>query len=90
MRSHTYEFTCAGRLSPFTASALGAHIEHADSSETRLSAELRDAAELHGFIAQIEALGIELVGLHRQGGSHAPEDGPTVGRDEHGAGESRP
>jgi polyisoprenoid-binding protein YceI len=65
MSRNWYTIRVAGGLG---ATAVGAFPEFScelDQSETTLSGELRDSAELYGTLARLEALGFELVDLHR-------------------------
>lgn len=61
-----YSFRVVGRLTP----GLVAVLEPLETSEalgdTVLVARVADRAALHGFIARIEGLGLELVELHRR------------------------
>lgn len=67
--AHRYEFRVRGHLG---ATMLGAFDGlHAETREdyTRLSGDMPDQAALHGVLAQIEALGLELLEVRR-----LPED----------------
>lgn len=63
--SNEYSFRVRGRISPDIVAALDPLQPAAVSSETELRGVLVDQAALHGIIARLEQLGVELVGLNR-------------------------
>ncbi|MEU9245776.1 hypothetical protein [Streptomyces sp. NPDC048385] len=78
--SPCYEIRVRGHLSPTLLGAFpGLHAE-TEGSATVLTGTLPDQSALHGVLAQIESLGLELTGLRRRG------DPPANGR---GRGEGR-
>ena len=60
-----YPLRVQGRLTPALEAALDPLEATGTSAETALVARAADRAALHGFIARIEALGLELVELRR-------------------------
>lgn len=60
-----YSFRVAGRLTPRLLKALDPLTAVGSAPDTQLVGHVGDRAALHGFIARIEALGLELVELHR-------------------------
>lgn len=65
-----YAFRIRGRLSPDVVAALHPLEEAAPLAVTVLRGEVEDQAALHGLIARLEQLGLELVGLERTGPGH--------------------
>jgi hypothetical protein len=65
MVSNEYSFRVRGRISPDILAALHPLRPTAVASETELRGHLVDQAALHGIIARLEQLGVELVGLNR-------------------------
>jgi hypothetical protein len=63
--SAEYAFRVTGRLTPGLLGALHPLEASAATTETLLVGRVADRAALHGFIARIEALGLELVELQR-------------------------
>jgi hypothetical protein len=63
--SAEYTFRVTGRLTPGVLKALDPLEASAAASDTLLVGQVADRAALHGFIARIEALGLELVELQR-------------------------
>jgi len=63
--SNEYSFRVRGRISPDIVAALDPLQPTAVASETELRGVLVDQAALHGIIARLEQLGVELVGLSR-------------------------
>ena len=61
----TYEIRVRGRLSPPVLAAFEGLVSEVEPVETVLHGPLRDQAELHGVLARIQALGLELVELRR-------------------------
>lgn len=82
-----YTFRVAGRLTPRLLGALDGLEATASSTDTLLVGRVVDRAALHGFIARIEALGLELVELkrlptRRSAKGCCPECGRDSGGDE--------
>jgi hypothetical protein len=80
--SAEYTFRITGRLTRQLLKALEPLEAHVTAGDTLLVGRLADRAALYGFIARIEALGLELVELQRL--PHRPAtDGacPECGRD---------
>jgi hypothetical protein len=63
--SAEYSFRVRGRLTPGVVGALDPLRVVATETETLLVGRPLDAAALHGLIAHIEALGLDLVALQR-------------------------
>jgi len=63
--SNEYSFRVRGRISPDIVAALEPLQPAVVTSETELRGVLVDQAALHGIIARLEQLGVELVGLSR-------------------------
>jgi len=63
-----YEIRVRGRLDGMLLDAFPDLSAQADGTETVLTGPLLDQAALYGVLAQLEALGLELLGLHRTGG----------------------
>jgi hypothetical protein len=63
--SNEYSFRVRGRISPDIVAALDPLQPAVVASETELRGVLVDQAALHGIIARLEQLGVELVGLSR-------------------------
>ena len=60
-----YTFRVRGRLSPDILAALEPLAPVEPVTETELRGVLVDGAALHGMIARLEQLGVELIGLTR-------------------------
>ncbi len=60
-----YEIRVRGRLGRTLLGAFPGLQAQAGEAETLLTGELPDQAALHGALAQIEALGLELLALRR-------------------------
>jgi hypothetical protein len=60
-----YTFRITGKLTSPLMNALRPLEVTATATETLLVGKVTDRAELHGLIARIEALGLDLVELHR-------------------------
>lgn len=84
--SAEYAFRVAGRLTPGILGALDPLHASAATTETTLVGLVVDGAALHGFIARIEALGLELVELRRLP-PHPADGGPTSRCPEWGCGD---
>lgn len=65
-RSVCYEIRVRGRLSETLLGAFPGLRARPEDADTVLIGELRDQAALHGVLAQIEALGVELLELRRR------------------------
>jgi hypothetical protein len=76
--STAYAFRVAGRLTPGLLRALDPLQVSARTTETLLVGGVADRVVLHGFIARIEALGLELVELQQL--PRRPADGGPTGR----------
>ena len=63
-----YEIRVRGRLGDMLLVAFPDLRAQADGTETVLAGPLVDQAALYGVLAQLEALGLELLELHRTGG----------------------
>jgi len=64
-RAPTYEISVRGVLGDTLMSAFPALSGSARDGNTVLSGELPDQAALHGVLAQIESLGLELIAVRR-------------------------
>jgi hypothetical protein len=60
-----YTIRIKGRLGPNALSAFPSMVSELRSSETMLTGSLEDQSALFGVIAQIEALGLELIELRQ-------------------------
>jgi hypothetical protein len=60
-----YAFRISGRLTPALTAVLQPLRSVATSADTLLVGPVTDRAALHGYIAHLEALGLELVELRR-------------------------
>jgi hypothetical protein len=63
--SAEYTFRVTGRLTPRLLAALDPLEANGAATDTLLVGRVTDRAALHGIIARIEALGLELVELQR-------------------------
>ena len=63
--TNTYEFRVKGRLGETLLAAFPALTADYRHGETLLTGDLPDQAALHGVLAEIEALGLELLELRR-------------------------
>lgn len=63
--STEYRFRVTGRLTPAVLQVLDPLAAGETARDTVLVGRVADRAALHGFIARIEALGLELVELQR-------------------------
>jgi hypothetical protein len=68
-----YEIRIWGRLGPTVLSAFPTMASEVRGGETLLTGSLEDRSAVYGVLAQIEALGLELVGLRRVGPSTVGE-----------------
>ena len=60
-----YAIRIGGRLGPTALSAFPAMVSELKGTETVLTGLLEDSSALFGVVAQIEALGLELIELRR-------------------------
>jgi len=60
-----YEIRVKGRLSDTVAGVIEDFTASVKPSETILRGEIRDQAELHGVLEQLQSLGLELVEVKR-------------------------
>jgi hypothetical protein len=68
-----YEIRIQGRLGDTLLSAFPTLHAEADAGDTVLQGVLPDEAALHGVLAQIEALGLVLLELHRDVRRYRPD-----------------
>jgi hypothetical protein len=78
-----YSVRIKGRLGPTALSAFPAMVSELKGGDTVLTGLLEDRAAVFGVVAQIEALGLELLELRQvRGGTewrHAGDDRPSLG-----------
>ena len=60
-----YEIRVKGRLSDTVTSAFEDFTASVKPAETTLRGQIRDQAELHGLLDQLQALGLELIEVKR-------------------------
>jgi hypothetical protein len=60
-----YEIRVKGRLSDTVTGAFEDFTASVKPAETTLRGEIRDQAELHGLLEQIQSLGLELIEVKR-------------------------
>jgi hypothetical protein len=60
-----YEIRVKGRLSDTVTSAFEDFTATVRPAETTLRGEIRDQAELHGLLEQLQSLGLELIEVKR-------------------------
>ena len=77
-----YAFRISGRLTPAVTAVLEPLKSVETSADTLLVGPVTDRAALHGYIAHVEALGLELVELRRlpAGDDDSPYGCPRCGR----------
>ena len=76
-----YAFRISGRVPPALTAALAPLRSVPTSADTLLVGPVTDRAALHGYIAHLEALGLELVELRRlPAGDHGGHGCPCCGR----------
>jgi hypothetical protein len=63
--SPRYRILVRGRLGETTCSAFPALQARASGADTELTGPLPDSAALYGVLAEMEALGLELLEVHR-------------------------
>jgi hypothetical protein len=68
MTQRWYSIRVAGCLGPTALGAFPDFESDVVGSDTTLSAELNDASALYGALGRLEALGLEVVDLHRLNG----------------------
>jgi hypothetical protein len=75
-----YAIRVAGRLGPTVLAAFpDLHVEE-HGSETVLTGEVRDRSALYGILAQLDALGLELIEVTRDApATRYPTDGTGTG-----------
>jgi hypothetical protein len=66
-----YEIRVRGRVSPALLARFEGMRSHVEPVETVLHGPIRDQAELHGMIALIRSLGLELIEVRKQPGTRA-------------------
>jgi hypothetical protein len=81
-----YSFRVIGRLTPVLLEALDPLEASEAAADTVLVARVADRSALHGFIARIEALGLELVELRRRPSRRSADDCCPVCGQDRGAG----
>jgi hypothetical protein len=70
MSTECFELVVKGRLSPTLVGALGGFdVIHVDNRYTHLSSWVTDQCRLHGLLATLQDLNIELVSLNQAAGS---------------------
>lgn len=67
VHSSRYEFRIRGRVGERLLSSFGGFDAEVQPPETVLRGSVADQAALHGILAQIEALGLELVEVRQVG-----------------------
>jgi hypothetical protein len=77
-----YAFRISGRLTPALTAVLEPLKSVETNADTLLVGPVTDRAALHGYIAHLEALGLELVELRRlpAGDDDSPHGCPCCGR----------
>ncbi len=60
-----YAIRVAGRLGPTTLGAFPEFDVDVEGPDTTLTGELPDSAALYGAVARLEALGLDLIDVHR-------------------------
>ena len=65
MASSDYEIRVKGRLTDTVTNAFEDFTASVKPAETTLRGEVRDQAELHGLLEQIQSLGLELIEVKR-------------------------
>ena len=63
--SSDYEIRVKGRLTDTVTNAFEDFTASVKPAETTLRGEVRDQAELHGLLEQIQSLGLELIEVKR-------------------------
>ena len=65
MSPSDYEIRVKGRLSDSVTGAFEDFTASVKPAETTLRGEVRDSAELHGLLEQLQTLGLELIEVRR-------------------------
>lgn len=65
MAPSDYEIRVKGRLTDTVTNAFEDFTASVKPAETTLRGEIRDQAELHGLLEQIQSLGLELIEVKR-------------------------
>ena len=78
-----YQIRISGRLGPTALSAFPTMASEVRGGETVLMGSIEDRSAVYGVLAQIEALGLELIELRRVGPS--PVDEPQLSARQEGA-----
>jgi hypothetical protein len=73
-----YQIRVGGRLGRTMRAAFPDLRAEADGDDTLLTGTLPDQAALHGALARIEALGLELLELRRLEGDHGESPGSVT------------
>jgi hypothetical protein len=68
----SYEIRIRGLIGDGLVDSLGDFDAQLEPAETVLRGEIRDQAELHGLLARIESLGLELVEVRQIGRRRVP------------------
>jgi hypothetical protein len=68
----SYEIRIRGLIGDGLVDSLGDFDAQVEPAETVLRGEIRDQAELHGLLARIESLGLELVEVRQIGRRRVP------------------
>jgi hypothetical protein len=63
--TRVFEISVKGDASELLRAQLDDVAVSVDRSVTRMQVAIRDASALHGILAHIDALGLELLGVHR-------------------------
>lgn len=76
-----YEIRIRGRLGPTALSAFPSMVAELKGSETVLTGLLEDRSAVFGVLGQIEALGLELLGLRQVQARPTSHESPGFGED---------
>lgn len=79
---YVYEIRVRGHLGPALADAFAPMTATAVPAETVLVGPLADQAALHGLLARVQALGLELVEIRRRSGVSNGRAERRAGREE--------
>jgi hypothetical protein len=77
--SHWYLIRIRGRLGPTALSAFPTMSAELSGGETVLTGALEDQAAVYGVLAQVEALGLDLLELRRTGKSPGSGEDASLG-----------
>jgi hypothetical protein len=72
MQPGSYEIRVRGQIGKTVAARFDGFDAELEPAETVLRGEIRDQAELHGLLARIESLGLELVEVRQVGRRREP------------------